>query len=124
MQPNLNTEKMAAKSSTKVNQEHERCSSLAFVSIAALHNASSLLFYRFANFLKMVKEETLSVVLGKDGEGGVPWVDFLSNATTEKNDDFSKIHNEDTFESHIDSRILETVVKRAFRGHSSCSFYR
>lgn len=75
---------MAAKSSTGENQEHERCSPLAFVSVAALHNASSFLFYRFANFLKMVKEETLPVVLGKDGEGGVPWVDFPSNATTEK----------------------------------------
>lgn len=100
------------------------CSPLAFVSIAAFHNASSFLFYRFANILKMAKEETLPVVLGKDGEGGVPWVPFLSNAITEKNDDFSKIHNEDTFESRIDSRILEAVVKRAFRGHSSCSFYR
>lgn len=115
---------MAAKSSTEENQEHERCSPLAFVSTAALHNASSL-FYRFANFLKMVKEETLPVVLGKDGEGGVPWVDLPSNATTEKRTMISlryimRIH----FESRIDSRILETVVKRAFRGHSNCSFYR
>lgn len=60
-------------------------------------------------------------MLGKDGEGGIPWVDFLGNGTIEKRTKASlsyiiRIH----FGSHTGSRILETVAKMAFGGHSNC----
>lgn len=45
------------------------------------------------------RKNPLCCVLGKDGEGIVPRVDFLSNATTEKrkNNDSSELHQKDTF---------------------------
>ena len=45
------------------------------------------------------RKNPLCFVLGKDGVGIVPWVDFLSNATTEKrkNNDSSELHQKDTF---------------------------
>lgn len=65
---------MAAESSTKDDQEHETCSPLALVATSPRRNPSPF----FANFSKAGERRNPSYcVLRKDGEGGVPRVEFL-----------------------------------------------
>lgn len=89
---------MAVENPSEENQEHDRCSPLALVSVSPLHNSLSFLFLQICQLFSDGERRNPSCcVLEKEGEGGLLWIDFLNNNYRKENNDFSNIHNKDTF---------------------------